>query len=60
MVARYWRCETHSIQIFNTIYESFFIVDFNFIDGNQYNEDITDRDTINDTTFLTAQKDYLS
>jgi hypothetical protein len=57
MVARYWRCETHSIQIFNTIYESFFIVDFKSFDGNQ--SDITDRDTINDTTFLTPQKDYL-
>ena len=53
MVTRYWRRETHSIQILNTIYESLFIVDTNFIDGNQYNTNVTDRDPINDTTFLT-------
>ena len=66
MVTRYWRRETHSIQILNTIYESLFIVDTNFIDGNQYNTNVTDRDPINDTTFLTPYfilveipKDYL-
>ena len=31
----------------NTIYEIL------FIDGNQYNANVTDRDPINDTTFLT-------
>ena len=59
MVARYWRCKTHSIQILNTIYESLFIVDTNFIDGNQYNANMTDRDTMNGTTFLTPPKDYM-
>ena len=52
MVARYWRCKTHSIQILNTIYESLFIVDTNFIDGNQYNANVTDKDPINDTTIF--------
>ncbi|MFY9795066.1 MAG: hypothetical protein WCC17_16650 [Candidatus Nitrosopolaris sp.] len=40
------------IQILNTIYESLFIVDINFIDGNQYSANVTDRDPINDTAFL--------
>jgi hypothetical protein len=52
MVARYWRRKAHSIQILNTIYESLFIVDTNFI-GNQYYANVTERDPINDTTFLT-------
>ena len=47
MVTRYRRCETHCIQILNTLYESLFIVDINFIDGNQYNANVTDRDLRN-------------
>jgi hypothetical protein len=52
MVARYWRCKTHPIQIFNTIYKGLFIVDISFIDGNQYNANIIGRDPINDTAIL--------